>query len=81
LKENVDWMYGKSRWKNEGKFEKMKSDIAKILSESEDERELFEAQERLQRYNECQAEIEEYLYRRKILLNHLKNRKENQIKY
>ena len=81
LQENVDWMQEKSRWKNEGKFEKMKADIAKILSESEDERELFEAQERLQRYNEHQAEIEEYLYRRKILLNHLKNRKENQIKY
>lgn len=81
LQENIDWMYGKSKWKNGSKFEKMKADIVKILSESEDERELFEAQERLQRYNECQAEIEEYLYRRKILLNHLKNRKENQIKY
>ena len=81
LKENIDWMQEKSKWKNGSKFEKMKADIVKILSESEDERELFEAQERLQRYNERQAEIEEYLYRRKILLNHLKNRKENQIKY
>jgi hypothetical protein len=74
-------MQEKSKWKNGSKFEKMKADIVKILSESEDERELFEAQERLQRYNERQAEIEEYLYRRKILLNHLKNWKENQIKY
>jgi hypothetical protein len=74
-------MQEKSKWKNGSKFEKMKADIVKILSESEDERELFEAQERLQRYNERQAEIEEYLCRRKILLNHLKNRKENQIKY
>jgi hypothetical protein len=74
-------MQEKSKWKNGSKFEKMKADIVKILSESEDERELFEAQERLQRYNERQAEIEEYLYRRKMLLNHLKNWKENQIKY
>ena len=74
-------MQEKSRWKNESKFEKMKADIAKILSESEDEKELAEAQERLQRYNERQVEIEEYVRRRKLLLKHLRNWKENQIKY
>ena len=81
LQENIDWMQEKSRWKNESKFEKMKADIAKILSESEDEKELAEAQERLQRYNERQVEIEEYVRRRKLLLKHLRNWKENQIKY
>ena len=38
LQENVDWMQEKSRWKNEGKFWKMKEDIVKILSESKDEK-------------------------------------------
>jgi hypothetical protein len=77
----MDWMKEKSRWKNEGKFEKMKSEIIEVLAESKDEKEIAEAQERLQRYNECQAEIEEYLCRRKVLMEHLKNWKENQIKY
>ena len=81
LKENMDWMKEKSRWKNEGKFEKMKSEIIDVLAESKDEKEIAEAQENLQRYNERQAEIEEYLRRRKILMEHLKNWKENQIKY
>lgn len=81
LKENMDWMKEKSRWKNEGKFEKMKSEIMDVLAESKDEKEVAEAQENLQRYNERQAEIEEYLRRRKILMEHLKNWKENQIKY
>ena len=81
LKENMDWMREKSRWKNEGKFEKMKSEIIDVLVESKDEKEIAEAQENLQRYNERQAEIEEYLRRRKILMEHLKNWKENQIKY
>ncbi len=81
LKENMDWMKEKSRWKNEGKFEKMKSEIIDVLAESKDEKEIAEAQENLQRYNERQAEIEEYLRRRKILMEHLKNWKENQVKY
>ena len=81
LQENVDWMEEKSRWKNEGKFEKMKAEIIDILAESKDEKEIAEAQENLQRYNERQSEIEEYIRRRKILMNHLKNRKENQKKY
>lgn len=81
LKENMDWMKEKSRWKNEGKFEKMKLEIIDVLAESKDEKEIAEAQENLQRYNERQAEIEEYLRRRKILMEHLKNWKENQIKY
>lgn len=81
LQENVDWMQEKSRWKNEGKFEKMKAEIIDVLAESKDEKEIAEAQENLQRYNERQAEIEEYLRRRKILMNHLKNWKENQKKY
>ena len=74
-------MQEKSRWKNEGKFEKMKAEIIDVLAESKDEKEIAEAQENLQRYNERQAEIEEYLRRRKILMNHLKNWKENQKKY
>ena len=77
----MDWMREKSKWKNEGKFEKMKSEIIEVLAESKDEKEIVEAQENLQRYNERQAEIEEYLRRRKILMEHLKNWKENQIKY
>ncbi len=81
LKENMDWMKEKSRWKNEGKFEKMKSEIIDVLAESKDEKEIAEAQENLQRYNERQTEIEEYIRRRKILLKHLRNWKENQIKY
>ena len=81
LQENIDWMQEKSRWKNEGKFEKMKAEIIDVLAESKDEKEIAEAQENLQRYNERQAEIEEYLRRRKILMEHLKNWKENQIKY
>ena len=81
LQENIDWMQEKSRWKNEGKFEKMKAEIIDVLAESKDEKEIAEAQENLQRYNERQAEIEEYIRRRKILMNHLKNRKENQKKY
>ena len=81
LQENIDWMQEKSRWKNEGKFEKMKAEIIDVLAESKDEKEIVEAQENLQRYNERQAEIEEYLRRRKILMNHLKNWKENQKKY
>jgi hypothetical protein len=59
----------------------MKAEIAKILLESEDEKELLEAQERLKRYDERQVEIEECLRRRKILMEHLKTRKENQSKY
>ena len=81
LQENMDWMQEKSRWKNEGKFEKMKAEIIDVLAESKDEKEIVEAQENLQRYNERQAEIEEYIRRRKILMNHLKNWKENQKKY
>ena len=81
LKENMDWMKEKSRWKNEGRFEKMKLEIRDVLAESKDEKEIAEAQENLQRYNERQAEIEEYLRRRKILMEHLKNWKENQVKY
>ena len=81
LQENMDWMQEKSRWKNEGKFEKMKAEIIDILAESKDEKEIVEAQENLQRYNERQSEIEEYIRRRKILMNHLKNWKENQKKY
>ena len=71
LQENMDWMQEKSRWKNEGKFEKMKAEIIDVLAESKDEKEIAEAQENLQRYNERQAEIEEYIRRRKILMNHL----------
>jgi chaperonin cofactor prefoldin len=74
-------MQEKSRWKNESKFEKMKAEIIDILAESKDEKEIAEAQENLQRYNERQTEIEEYIRRRKILLKHLRNWKENQIKY
>ena len=46
LKENMDWMKEKSRWKNEGKFEKMKSEIIDVLAESKDEKEIAEAQEK-----------------------------------
>ena len=74
-------MQEKSRWKNECKFEKMKAEIIDVLAESKDEKEIVEAQENLQRYNERQAEIEEYVRRRKLLLKHLRNWKENQIKY
>ena len=81
LKENINWMKWKSRWKLENKFKEMKAEIVKILLESEDEKELLEAQERLKRYDERQVEIEECLRRRKILMEHLKTRKENQSKY
>ena len=81
LQENIDWMQKKSKRKNEDKFEKMKAEIINVLAESKDEKEIAEAQEKLQRYNDRQAEIEEYICRRKILMNHLKNWNENQKKY
>ena len=81
LQENIDWMEEKSRWKLEKKFWKFKSEIAQILSESKDEKEIAEAKEKLKWFNERQAEVEEYVRRRKNLLNHLKNWKENQKKY
>ena len=78
LKENYDWMKEKSRWKNENKFVKMRAELVQTLSESKDEKEIAEAREELERYNERQLEIEEYVRRRKMLLKHLENRKENQ---
>jgi len=81
LYENIDWMEEKSRWKLEKKYWKFRSEIAQILSESKDEKEIAEAKEKLKWFNERQAEVEEYVRRRKNLLNHLKNWKENQKKY
>ena len=81
LQENYDWMKQKSRWKNENKFGKMRAELIQTLSESKDENEIAEAREELERYNERQLEIEEYVRRRKTLLKHLENWKENQEKY
>ena len=81
LQENYDWMKQKSRRKNENKFGKMRAEIIQTLSESKDEKEIAEAREELERYNERQLEIEEYVRRRKMLLKHLENRKDNQEKY
>jgi hypothetical protein len=81
LQENYDWMKEKSRWKNENKFVKMRAELVQTLSESKDEKEIAETRKELERYDERQLEIEEYLRRRKILLKHLENWKENQQKY
>ena len=81
LKENYDWMEEKSRWKLEGKFGKMRAELVQALSEIKDKREIADAKEKLERYDERQAEVEEYLRRRKVILKHLENWKENQEKY
>ena len=59
----------------------MKRDIVAVISKSKDNAEVSEAQKRLQWYNDRQSDMREYLRRRKILLNHLDNWKENQVKY
>jgi hypothetical protein len=59
----------------------MKKEISKVISESKDEKEKSEASETLQWYNDRQSDMNEYVRRRKILLKHLNNWKENQIKY
>jgi len=81
LKENIDWMRGKSRWKLGGKLWKIKEKLMEILSKGKNEKEKAEAKERLDWYNERQVEAEEYIRRRKIMLSHLENWKENQEKY
>lgn len=81
LKENYDWMEEKSRWKLEGKFGKMRAELVQTLSESKDEKEKADAKEKLERYDERQVEVEEYLRRRKVILKHLENWKDNQEKY
>jgi len=81
LQENIDWMEEKAKWKNESKFWKIKKDLAKTLLETKDENEKLKVKEQIEWYDEREKEIQEYLRRRKILINHLKNRKENQKKY
>lgn len=81
LQENIDWLRSKIRWKFEDRIEWMKKEISKVISQTKDEKEKTEAKETLQWYNDRQSDMKEYLRRRKILLNHLNNWKENQIKY
>ncbi len=81
LQENIDWIGSKIRWKFEDRIEWMKKEISKVISESKDEKEKSEASETLQWYNDRQSDMNEYVRRRKILLKHLNNWKENQIKY
>lgn len=81
LKKNLEWMKSKTKWKMESKFWEMKKELVKALSESKTQKEMGEIRDKLQWYNESQAEVEKYLSRRKILINHLKNWKENQEKY
>ena len=81
LKENIDWIESKAKWKMKEKFWIVKNEIIHILSTTKDKEEKKEAKERLEWYNERQAEIEEYIRRRKIMITHLKNWKENQKHY
>ncbi len=80
LNENINWL-GKIRWKFEDRIEWMKKEILKVIAQSEDEKEKLEAKETLQWYNDRQSDMREYVRRRKILLEHLNNWKENQVKY
>ncbi len=81
LQKNIEWIKRKIRWKFEDRIEWMKKEISKVISQSKDEKEKMEANKTLQWYNDRQSDMNEYLRRRKILLNHLNNWKENQVKY
>lgn len=81
LQENIDWMKWKTKWKMKAKFWELEKELIKNLSETSSEKEKQKIRDELQWYNEREKEIEEYLCRRKLLWEHLENRKENQIKY
>lgn len=81
IQENIEWMWSKIRWKFETRIEWMKKDIAEVISKSKNEAEILEAKWTLQWYNDCQSNMREYIRRRKILMEHLKEWKENQVKY
>jgi len=81
LKENIEWMWSKIRWKFEDRIERMKKEIVEIISKSKDDAKILEAKWTLQWYNDCQSSMREYIRRRKILMEHLKNWEENQGKY
>ena len=81
LQENINWMKGKIKRKGNETFEWIKDDIMETLKECKDEQKRLEFKEKLDWYNERQAERKEYIHRREILLDHLNNWDENQKKY
>ena len=81
LQENIGWLKSKTKWKMENKCWEMRNDLIKILSDTSDEREKKDIKEKLHWCDEWQTNAEGYIRRRKILLNHLNNWQENQVKY
>lgn len=81
LQGNIDWMEDKIRRQGKGILEWIKSNVARALNESNDEKDRSRHEEKLNWYNDLQVEKDKYSDRHKELLNHLKSRKENQKKY
>lgn len=81
LQKNIDWIWSKMKWNFETRLEWRKKELIDVILRSNDEAEVSEAEKTLQWCNDRQSDMKEYMRRRKILLNHLNNWKENQIKY
>ena len=81
LQENISWIEDKIKRQKKGILKWIKSDVERILSESNDEDEKLGCKKKLKWYDELQAEKNEYSDRHRQLLNHLKKWEENQKKY
>ena len=81
IQRNIEWMEDKIRRQKRDILEWIKTDVVKVLSESDDENEKLKQKEKLNWYNDLQIEKDEYIERHNELLNHLINWKNNQKKY